>query len=83
MGGINAILIIWNSVSHFQLASNTVKYKAFNCFSAAVWFLPSNLARVYKENACMNGAKISLSNRSFFANGKADVLCGNTLSINS
>lgn len=71
IGGINAMLMTWNSVNHFQLASNTVKYRAFNCFKAALWFLPSNLASVYKENACMNGAKISLSNISFFAKGNA------------
>lgn len=83
MGGINAMLITWNRVSHFQLASNTVKYRAFTCFNAALWFLPSNLASVYKENACMSGVKISLSNNSFLANGNAEVSWENTLSMNS
>lgn len=80
---MNAIFIIWNSVSHFQFASSRVKYSAFSCLNAALWFLPSNLASVYKEKACMNGAKISLSNNSFLASGNAEDSCGNTLSMNS
>lgn len=83
IGGTKAKLISWNKVSHFQLASNTGRYRAKSCFNAALWFLPSNLANVYKEKACMNGANNTLSNKSFFTKGNATTSSGNVLSRNS
>lgn len=70
----------WNNVSHFQLASKTGKYNAKSCFRAALWVFPSNRAKEYRENACINGAKIKRSNNNFFASGNDADSSGNSLS---